>query len=85
MLWQHRVHSMVVDLDRVKSGMRCRRCGGLTPEGRACPECGGSLAPVPDVFTEAVRQAMDQSAHVRLSTPQAVSDEAGGIAALGRY
>lgn len=85
MLWQHRVHSMVVDPERVGSGMRCGRCGRLTSKGGACPECGGSLAPVPDAFTEAVREAIDQLAHVRPWTAHALSEEADGIAALGRY
>jgi peptide subunit release factor 1 (eRF1) len=85
MLWQRRAHSVLVDPGRAESGMRCGRCGRLALEEGACPECGGSLAPVSDVFQEVVREAIDQSAHVRLGSVQALLAEAGGMAALGRY
>jgi peptide subunit release factor 1 (eRF1) len=85
MLWQRRAHSVLVDPGRTESGMRCGRCGRLTLKDDICPECGGPLAPVPDVFTEVVREAIDQDAHVRLWSVQVLLDRAGGVAALGRY
>jgi peptide subunit release factor 1 (eRF1) len=85
MLWQRRAHSILVYPGRAESGMRCGHCGRLTVKDGACPECGGSLAPVPDVLTEVARQAIDQSAHVRLWSVQILLAKAGGVAALGRY
>ncbi len=85
LLWQRRAHSVLVNSGRAESGMRCGRCGRLTLKEGACPECGNSLSRVPDVFTEAVREAIDQSAHVRLWSEPVLLTKAGGMAALARY
>jgi peptide subunit release factor 1 (eRF1) len=85
MLWQRRVHSILVDSGQAEPGRRCSRCGRLTLQEGDCPECGGPLVPVLDVFTEAVREAIEQSAHVRLWSEQVLLTKAGGMAALARY
>jgi hypothetical protein len=84
LLWQHRAQSVLIDPNRIEAGKRCSRCGRLTQQEGSCPECGGGLVPLSDVFTEAVREAIEQSAHVRLGAIEELA-QAGGMAALSRY
>jgi hypothetical protein len=49
----------------VRSGFRCSACGPLQLSGGPCVECGGQNVAVPDVYEEAVREAIEQDAQVR--------------------
>jgi hypothetical protein len=58
-LWQGRVQALLVEPKVVRPGFRCSACGRLQLSGGQCVECGGPLAAVPDVFEEAVQEAIE--------------------------
>ena len=48
-----------------RPGFRCSACGRLNLTADPCVECGGKMVEVPDLYEEAVHDAIEQSAHVR--------------------
>lgn len=83
-LWQHRVRSLLVRPNMRVHGHRCPNCGRLHLSGGPCIECGAAVEHVPDVYEEAVRDALAQAALVRYwNAPQL--EECDGIAAWLRY
>jgi peptide subunit release factor 1 (eRF1) len=83
-LWWRRVQTLLVDPDATRPGYRCTACGLLSLEAGACVECGGERQEVPNVFEEAVRDAIDQSSHVRYWKDPALT-EVDSIAAYRRF
>jgi peptide subunit release factor 1 (eRF1) len=83
-LWWRRVQTLLVDPDATRPGYRCTACGLLSLEAGACVECGGERQEVPNVYEEAVRDAIDQSSHVRYWKDPALT-EVDSIAAYRRF
>jgi peptide subunit release factor 1 (eRF1) len=83
-LWGRRVQTLLTDPDAKRPGYRCKACGLLSLEPGACIECGGEKEEVTDVYQEAVRDAIDQSAHVRYWKDPALT-EVDSIAAYRRF
>lgn len=83
-LWEQRVGYLLIHPNTHYHGHVCTQCQRLHLSGGPCIECGGSVAHVPDIYEEAARVALAQSAHVRYWTAQAL-EECDGIAALLRY
>jgi hypothetical protein len=84
-LWTGRVHALLLDPDLAVPGCRCRACGRLTLHDSSCPECGSILESVDDTFLQAVEDAIDQHALVRLWRRRPELAGAGGIACLNQY
>jgi peptide subunit release factor 1 (eRF1) len=84
-LWARRVQTMLVDPDASRPGFRCSACGLLSLDAGACVECGSEKkAEIPDVYEESVRDAIDQSSHVRYWKDPALA-AVESIAAYRRY
>jgi peptide chain release factor subunit 1 len=83
-LWQRRVQALLVEPDLTRPGFRCPACGRLHVSAGPCAECGGPTTAVPDVLTEAVHEAVEQSAQVRF-WKAAPLQEVGSLVALKRY
>jgi peptide subunit release factor 1 (eRF1) len=83
-LWQRRVQSLLVDPRGTRPGFRCSVCSRLHLINGACFECGGKVADVPDVFEEAIHDAVEQSAQVRYWQDPALH-QVNSIAALKRF
>jgi peptide subunit release factor 1 (eRF1) len=83
-LWEQRVGHLLVQPNTRYHGHVCTQCQRLHLSGGPCIECGGSVNHVPDIYEEAVRVALSQSAHVRYWNSPAL-EECDGIAALLRY
>jgi peptide subunit release factor 1 (eRF1) len=83
-LWGRRVQTLLVDPDATRPGYRCTACGLLSLDPGACIECGGKKQEVTNIYEEAVRDAIDQSAHVRYWKDPALK-EVNSIAAYRRY
>jgi hypothetical protein len=64
-LWQRRPQTVLVERNAARAGFRCSVCYRLRMSGDPCIECGGKMVEVPDVFDEAVQDAIEQSAQVR--------------------
>ena len=74
----------MTDLDASRPGYRCKTCGLLSLGAGACVECGGEKTEVVNVYNEAVRDAIDQSAHV-LDWKDPALAAIESIAAFRRY
>jgi peptide chain release factor subunit 1 len=83
-LWQRRVQALLVEPEARSAGFRCQSCGRLQSSGGECLECGGKLNELADVFEEAIHDAIEQSALVRLWKDPALKDVAS-LAALKRF
>ncbi|MGZ3353559.1 MAG: baeRF10 domain-containing protein [Isosphaeraceae bacterium] len=83
-LWQRRVQIMLEEPDAARPGFHCTACGRLSLSDGPCVECGGKKADVPEVYQEAVHEAIDQSAQVRYWNDPALK-EVNSIAALKRF
>ncbi|MCS7167551.1 MAG: hypothetical protein RMI91_05995 [Gemmatales bacterium] len=83
-LWQRRIWYLLVKPNTRYHGHVCPQCSRLHLSGGPCIECGASMATVPDIYEEAVREALAQSAQVRYWNNAAL-DEYDGIAARLRY
>ncbi|GBD36812.1 hypothetical protein HRbin36_01940 [bacterium HR36] len=83
-LWQRRIWHLLVKPKTHYHGHICSQCGRLHLSGGPCIECGGTMTHLSDVYEEAVRETLAQSAHVRYWDHPAL-DECDGIAALLRY
>lgn len=83
-LWQRRVWHLLVKPNTRYHGHVCTQCGRLHLSSGPCIECGGPVNHLPDIYEEAVREALTQSAHVRYWDNPALDDH-DGIAALLRY
>ncbi|MCS7014690.1 MAG: hypothetical protein NZM42_01060 [Gemmatales bacterium] len=83
-LWQRRVWHLLVKPNTHYHGHVCPQCGRLHLSGGPCIECGAAVQTVSDIYEEAVREAVAQSAQVRYWDHPAL-DERDGLAALLRY
>jgi peptide subunit release factor 1 (eRF1) len=83
-LWGRRVQTLLTAPDATRPGYRCTACGLLSLDPGACIECGGAKEEVANVYEEAVRDAIDQSAHVRYWKDPALG-KVDSIAAYRRY
>lgn len=84
-LWAKQVQTLLVEPEVSKPGYhRCPACGRLTLLGSPCAGCGGSTTPAPDVFDEAVHEAIEQDAHVRYWKDPALT-AASSLAAFKRF
>ena len=83
-LWQRRVQWLLEEPDISRPGFRCSACGRLNLTADPCVECGGQMVEVPDLYEEAVHDAIDQSAHVRYWNDPALH-QANSMAAYRRY
>ncbi|GEM_PF-1422250 len=83
-LWRHQVHALLVDPDVTLRGNRCRSCHRLTLKDR-CPECGGDVQEVPDAVMEAVGDAIETGAIVKLWAKSPELAAAGHMASLNRF
>ena len=83
-LWRRNVDSLLIATEVVRAGYRCTACTRLVARAGPCPECGGQTAERPDVFEEAVHDAVDQSSQVRY-WKDPVLREVDSIAALTRF
>ncbi len=83
-LWGRRVQTLLEEPDAVRAGLRCTVCGRLQLGQGPCVECGGQTAGIPDIFEEAVREAIEQDAHVRYWKAPAL-ERVDSIAASRRY
>lgn len=83
-LWQKRVWHLLAKPNTRYHGHICKECGRLHLSGGPCIECGATVSHLADIYEEAVREALTQSAHVRYWDNPAL-DECDGIAALLRY
>ena len=83
-LWQRRVQTLLEEPGVARPGFRCTACGRLSLGDGPCVECGGKKADVPEVYQEAVHDAIEQSAHVRYWNDRALK-EVNSIAALKRF
>jgi peptide subunit release factor 1 (eRF1) len=83
-LWQRRVQALLVEPDVVRPGFRCSACGRLRLSGDPCVECGGKMIEVPDIYEEAVHEAVEQSSQVRYWKDSVLS-EVDSIAAFRRF
>ena len=83
-LWGQRVQTLLTDPDAARQGFRCTACGLLSLDAGVCVECGGDKEEVSNVYEEAVRDAIDQSSHVRY-WKDPVLEEVDSIAAYRRY
>jgi peptide subunit release factor 1 (eRF1) len=83
-LWQRRVQALLAEPGAARPGFRCSVCGRLHLNGGPCLECGGKMTEIPEVFEEAVHDAIEQSALVRYWKDR-VLNEVGSLAALKRY
>jgi hypothetical protein len=82
-LWQRRVQTLLEEPDVSRPGSRCSNCGRLNLTANPCVECGGKTDEVTDLYEEAVRDAIDQSAHVRYWKDPALKVDS--MAAYRRY
>lgn len=73
-LWQRRVQTLLEEPDMCRPGFRCSRCGRLNSTADPCVECGGMMGGVPDLYEEAVVDAIEQDAHVRYWRNPALED-----------
>jgi peptide subunit release factor 1 (eRF1) len=85
MLWQNRVHSLLMDESFSQSGKRCTSCYRLTTGGDVCPECGASMVDVADLSDEITLQATSQSARIRHLGDHEGLASVEGIASLNRF
>lgn len=85
MLWQQRVHSLLVDPTASLAGYQCVNCRRLTLNRGSCPECGSTIKVLENTYPEALAQALDQSAQVRFLRDHPPLISAGSIAVLLRY
>ncbi len=83
-LWQRRVQMLLVEPDVVRAGFRCSDCGRMAASDGPCVECGGKKTEIPDIYEEAVHEAIDQSAQVHYWRNSALH-EVESLAALRRY
>ncbi|MDB5351470.1 MAG: hypothetical protein JWN86_2717 [Planctomycetota bacterium] len=83
-LWGRRVQTLLTDQDATRPGFRCTACGLLSLDAGACVECGGEKVAVQNVHDEAVRDAIEQSSHVRFWNDPALK-AVDSLAAYRRY
>lgn len=83
-LWQRRVQALLIELEACYPGFRCRSCARLHLSGGPCIECGDKMSEVADIFDEAVKDALEQSAQIRWWKDPALN-EVDSIAALKRF
>jgi peptide subunit release factor 1 (eRF1) len=83
-LWGRRVQMLLEEPDAVRPGFRCSACGRLSLSDGPCVECSGKRVEVPDVYEEAVHEAVEQSAQVRFWTDPALNG-VDSIAAFRRF
>ncbi|MFN8498920.1 MAG: Vms1/Ankzf1 family peptidyl-tRNA hydrolase [Anaerolineae bacterium] len=89
-LRQGQVLTLILNEDFAAPGQRCLDCGAITTdvEAAACEECGGRLAPVADIVSDVVEQALEQDAEVRvIAAPAAMPrlQALGSVGALLRF
>jgi peptide chain release factor subunit 1 len=83
-LWQRRVQALLLTDNGHAPGYRCSSCGRLHLHAGPCKECQNQTQEVPDIFEEALHEALEQGAQVRYWNEAALK-EVGGLAAWKRY
>lgn len=83
-LWRHRVHALLVDPDAAITAGRCVSCRRLTLKS-TCPECGAELNEVQDAVTEAMEEAIETGAIVKLWAKNPEIAAVGHMASLNRF
>jgi RNA polymerase subunit RPABC4/transcription elongation factor Spt4 len=85
LLHERRAKALLLDPSLIREGGRCLQCHRLVTAPATCPDCRGQTETIKDLFAEATRQAIAQSAQVRYWPDQPAFQQAGGIAALARF
>jgi peptide chain release factor subunit 1 len=81
-----RAHILVVAEGYLAAGYGCQNCGYVAAhELKACPFCGGEMAPIEDAVNTIVRKAIELGMEVEVVKGSVALEEAGSIGAVLRY